>query len=47
MAVLLQELGRIMSNAANTEEVSFLQELKRIVIRCGATPGCKLKFIGD
>jgi hypothetical protein len=47
MAVLLEELDRIIPRAADAEEVSFLRKLKQLLIRCGATPGSKLKFIGD
>ena len=46
-AVLLQELDRIMPKASDRNERNFLNRLKQILDRCGATPGCKLRFIGD
>ena len=45
--VLLRELDRIMPKAAGPDAIRFLNELKPIVTRCDASPGSKLKFLGD
>ncbi len=47
MALLLEELERIMPGAANAEQVNYLQHLMQIADRCRTTPGCKLLFLGD
>ena len=47
IAVLLRELDRIVPKAADADQVRFLNKLKQILIRCVATPGSKLKFLGD
>jgi len=47
MAPLLDELERIVTNAASASQADYLQSLKQIAIRCGSMPGCRLRFIGD
>jgi hypothetical protein len=47
MGLLLEELERIRPKATGPEQLNYLQRLMQIASRCAATPGCKLRFIGD
>jgi len=47
MGLFVEELQRIVSSAADAQQINYLERLRRIALRCGATPGSKLRFLGD